>query len=178
MGTCLQKGEFKVGDTCVYIEIDSIVPELPVFEFLRERKFRVKTIKLRGQISQGLALPIEYFDQLRNERVKIGQDVTSLLGVTKYDPQGDKERELLLNKYENSKNLVIRFLAKFSLFQKLFLKPTVGILPNYITSTKLDRIQIKPNILEKYKDRIFVETEKLDGCSATYWLIERIRWGN
>ena len=45
-----KKGEFKPGDLVVYIEIDSILPEKPEFEFMRERKFRVRTIKLRGQV--------------------------------------------------------------------------------------------------------------------------------
>lgn len=53
-----KKDNFKVGDLVVYIEVDSIVPEKPEFEFLRDRKFRVKTIKLRKQISQGLVLPL------------------------------------------------------------------------------------------------------------------------
>ena len=54
----VQKGEFQPGDKVVYIEVDSIVPERPEFEFLRDRKFRVRTIKLRGQVSQGLVLPL------------------------------------------------------------------------------------------------------------------------
>lgn len=54
----IKKGEFKVGDKIIYIEIDSIVPEREEFEFLRDRKFRVRTIKLRKQISQGLIMPL------------------------------------------------------------------------------------------------------------------------
>ena len=54
----VQKGEFHAGEHIVYIEVDSIVPERPEFEFLRDRKFRVRTIKLRGQVSQGLVLPL------------------------------------------------------------------------------------------------------------------------
>jgi len=54
-----KKGDFKIGNFCVYIEIDAILPERPEFEFLRERKFRIKTVKLRGQISQGIAFPLD-----------------------------------------------------------------------------------------------------------------------
>lgn len=54
----VKKGEFKVGEPVVYIEVDSIVPERPEFEFLRDRKFRIRTIKLRGQVSCGLVLPL------------------------------------------------------------------------------------------------------------------------
>ena len=59
-----KKGEFQPNDKCLYIEIDSLLPEIPEFEFLRKgcwnetfKKFRLKTIKLRKQLSQGLALP-------------------------------------------------------------------------------------------------------------------------
>lgn len=60
----VKKDEFNVGDLCVYIEVDSIVPDKPEFEFLRDRKFRVKTIKLRGTLSQGLLLPLSIFERL------------------------------------------------------------------------------------------------------------------
>lgn len=54
----VKKGQFKPGDLCVYIEIDSIVPDKSCFEFMRDRKFHVKTIKLRGTLSQGLIMPL------------------------------------------------------------------------------------------------------------------------
>ncbi len=50
----VKKGEFKVGDYCIYCEVDSILPEIPEFEFLRPRHFRIKTVRMRGQISQGI----------------------------------------------------------------------------------------------------------------------------
>ena len=50
--------EFKVGDKVIYIEIDSKLPEREEFEFMRDRKFRVRTIRLRGQYSQGLIMPM------------------------------------------------------------------------------------------------------------------------
>ena len=53
-----KKDNFRVGDIVVYVEVDSVMPERLEFEFLRNRKFRIRTIKLRGQISQGLVLPI------------------------------------------------------------------------------------------------------------------------
>jgi len=62
-----------------YIPIDSVLPETPEWEFLRPRKFRVKTIKLRGALSQGLLIPAK---PGWNE----GDDVTEELGVKKYEP--------------------------------------------------------------------------------------------
>lgn len=62
----VKKGEFKVGDLCVYFEIDSFLPDgNPAWQFLVDRSSRIfegakghklRTIKLRGQISQGLVL--------------------------------------------------------------------------------------------------------------------------
>ena len=55
----VKKDEFKVGDKCVYVEIDSILPDNnPEFEFMKDRKYRVKTIKLRGKVSQGIIFPM------------------------------------------------------------------------------------------------------------------------
>lgn len=50
-----------VGDMVVYFEVDSIVPEKPDFEFLRDRNFRVRTLRMKGQISQGLIMPLDIF---------------------------------------------------------------------------------------------------------------------
>lgn len=77
-----KKGEFEVGDLCAYIEIDSIVPPKPEFEFLQHRRYRIKTIKLRGELSQGLALPLWY---LPKGSYEINQDVTELMEITKYE---------------------------------------------------------------------------------------------
>lgn len=75
-------GEFEIGDLCAYIEIDSIVPPKPEFEFLQARRYRVRTIKLRGELSQGLALPLWY---LPKGEYEVNQDVTELMEITKYE---------------------------------------------------------------------------------------------
>lgn len=49
---------FKPGTLCVYVEIDSVLPQTPEFEFMRQRHFRVKTVKLRKVISQGIVFPL------------------------------------------------------------------------------------------------------------------------
>lgn len=86
-----KKDEFKINDKCVYFEIDSLLPDVPQFEFLRKscwnknlNKYRIKTVKLRKQLSQGLALPIELFPEIEN--FEIGSDVTEILNVEKYEP--------------------------------------------------------------------------------------------
>ena len=95
------KNQFKVGQLAVFYEVDSIVPDQPVYEFLRPRNFRIKIMKSPrlGVISQGLLMPItdvipekylsdEYAnsnsaDEFKNQLV--GRDVTELLGVEKYE---------------------------------------------------------------------------------------------
>src|SRR5215475_5801984 len=56
----VKKGELGPGDPCVFFEIDSVLPAgQPWAEFMRPRGFRVKTARLRGVLSQGLALPLD-----------------------------------------------------------------------------------------------------------------------
>jgi RNA ligase (TIGR02306 family) len=84
------KGTFKVGDFCVFFPVDSFLPpeiEEKIFgkdSKIRLHKSRVKTIKIRGVISQGLAAPAVHFLDIKD--IFQGNDVTKQLGVTKYDP--------------------------------------------------------------------------------------------
>ena len=88
-----KKGEFAADDLGVFLEIDAVPPDNLTFQFLwtakdgtataRPDKFRIRTMKLRGALSQGLFLPLTGFDL---GAVEVGQDVTEALGVTKYEP--------------------------------------------------------------------------------------------
>lgn len=85
------KGQFKVGDSAVYFPIDSLLPtevETKIFGIdskVRLNNSRVRTIKLRGAISQGLAVKPEVVG-LPTHYYGLGDDVTDELGVTKYEP--------------------------------------------------------------------------------------------
>lgn len=88
----VKRGEFTPGDVCVFFEADSALPEsAPWAEFMRPRGFRVKTIMLRGVLSQGLALPVSI---LGGEVPPVGTDVRERLGVTKYEPVLPDTREI------------------------------------------------------------------------------------
>lgn len=86
------KGQFQVGDSCVYMEVDSFLPVCERFEFLRSSSFkrsellgegfRLKTQKFRGQISQGLVQPLSI---LPKGDYQLGDDVTELLGIRKWE---------------------------------------------------------------------------------------------
>lgn len=109
-----RSNNLKVGDTIVYFEIDSFIPEMPFFEFLRPSSFRthadgttgykIRTAKFRGQVSQGFALPISTLvnelnctiqlldgvEVLRNINGKFysleeGTDITEMFGVIKFE---------------------------------------------------------------------------------------------
>jgi RNA ligase (TIGR02306 family) len=102
-----KKDGFKLGDLVVYIEIDSLLPDNANFEFMRKYKFRVKTIKLKNQVSQGLVIPISMLPN--NIQVKEGMDVSEILGITKYDPEGDKEKRLAEEHTKMTKSKITRF---------------------------------------------------------------------
>jgi len=76
--------EIKPGMQVVYCEIDSVFPEKPEYEFLRQDKFRLRTKKFRGALSQGLVFKVE--EVLKDGNFKEGDEVTELLGITLYEP--------------------------------------------------------------------------------------------
>lgn len=92
---------FAIGDLIVYFEIDSFLPVIEAFEFLRSRcykstahlgeGFRLRTIKLRGQISQGLAMPLSAFALPVDLEVVEGADLTELLCVKKWEAAPERE---------------------------------------------------------------------------------------
>ena len=165
---------FKVGDLVVYIEIDSVLPDKPEFEFMRKYKFRVKTIKLRGQVSQGLVLPISIVDNLYP--FYEGQDVTEYLGITKYDPEAAKEkvwwRKLNSQKVEFPWWLKPFKRIKFIRNWWINKHKTMEDFPDFIKKTDEERIQNMPILFEDIKRRQLplTVTEKMDGTSATYYL--------
>ena len=127
LGWCViaKKDEFNVGDLCVYIEIDSIVDSANhVFSFLESKHYKIKTMKMRGVISQGIVFPISAFGYNPNE-VQIGQDVTDALKIKKIEDEPpspikfDKYKELQ-NRYPNLyKSRIFRFFMKFKWFKRI-----------------------------------------------------------
>ena len=161
-----KKGEFQVDDLCVYFEIDSFLPVRPEFEFLRKScfrstknlgdGFRLKTVKLRGQVSQGLCLPLsivaKFDDRFNrwylptatdaNDYLKEGDDLTEILGVQKWE---------------------VPLPAQLAGTVK-------GNFPSFIRKTDQERIQNCYNdLVKEYKDDLFEATLKLDGSSMTVY---------
>lgn len=159
-----KKGEFKVGDLATYVSIDTVMPEKPEYEFLSKQKYRIKSIRLRGQLSQGLLLPVP------SGNYKEGDDVTDIIGVKKYEkpdnnPIVDKPR---MPKVWYKKWI---YLFKFNVLYKAFpflRKKERSPFPTHLLSkTDENRIQSMPQLLEICKGKEFYVNYKLDGSSLS-----------
>ncbi len=135
----IPKNTFKDGDLVVFIQIDSIVPESnPYFEFMRRQKFRVWNAKFKGAPSQGLVCPISAF--LFKAYPEEGQDVTDMIGVTKYEKPLD---------------LSIRGDA-------------IGGFPTHLVSiTDEENLLNNPQTLDEFRGQECYLTVKADGSSMT-----------
>ena len=169
-----KRDEFKPGDLAVYFEIDSFIPACDTFDFLRKNSFKVynghegyrlRTIKLRGQVSQGLLVPVstlldfgtltefEFKPFGKDVIVKVeeGEDLTEALGVVKYD------LEVVMNSGGPNRS-----------------KPA-GTFPSFIVKTDETRIQdpkMVKNVmkfLSKNPKSTWYATSKLDGSSITIY---------
>jgi RNA ligase (TIGR02306 family) len=148
----VKKGEFHPGDRAVYFEVDSFLPEQERYEFLRKssfrdnedngRGFRIRTMKLRGQLSQGLLLPADEFPELNG--YALGDDVTDLLGVKKwYMPE----------------------VATGS-------GTSIGNRPFGIPASDEIRIQSAPDLLDALRGEPYYITTKMDGTSCIVYHID------
>jgi len=175
-----KKGEFTPGSLCVYAQVDSILPPRPEFAFLEAVKYRIKTRRMRGQISQGIAFPLTVLFQtpqaisnniadkmevLKSGRLVInvegqepitvsleeGTDVTEILGIVKYDPPEEDTGLEVGGKPGKS--------------------ATKGNFPSFISKTDETRIQAVPSVLRDSVGEVLFATEKLDGSSMTVFLI-------
>ena len=169
----IKKDEFKVGDKCIYVEIDSVMPDRPEFDFLRGKNFRIKTMKMAGVISQGICFPMS----LLEKDYPIGADVTEELGIVQYEATRDVERQSNGGKRPPIKQYP-KWLMRFEWFrQYIYKKDHRGAkgFPDFISKTDECRIENMPHLL-KDRDKEWICSEKLDGSSATYALVRRKRW--
>lgn len=158
--TCVvKKGEYAVGDLAVYLEIDSWVPT-DLAPFLSKGKEprvyegilgeRLRTVKLRGQLSQGLLLPLA--------------EVIANAGCWSPLEEGDDVSEWLnIKKWEMPMNAQLAGMAK-------------GNFPSLIPKTDQERVQnLKKEIDQAITDELnFEVTEKLEGSSMTVYLIDGV----
>lgn len=178
---CIAKvSEFNIGDLCVYIEIDSIVDkDNPDFAFLEKRNYKIKTMKMKGVLSQGIVFPLSI---LPNDKpYKVGDDVTSVLKITQIEDEIPKPRvaNSLQSIKQRHKKLFKNKLFLWFMKYRWFKRAAIKILtpkkkpkqfPNWIVKTDEVRLQNMPFVLEEYKDKPMILTEKLDGTSTSFGL--------
>lgn len=87
----VKKGDFRVGDKCVFVVIDTILPDASWSAFLKDSKrpdaaIRLKTIRLRGEYSQGLVLPLSVLP-VHMQGWQVGCDVGAELGIKKHEKE-------------------------------------------------------------------------------------------
>ncbi len=152
----IRKGEYMAGDTVVYCEPDSWVPhDLAPFlskgkepkEYDGVKGERLRTVKLRGQLSQGLILPLSVIppnSHTSSGELKDGDDVSAILGVVKYEPPVPAQLAGLIK----------------------------GNFPSFIPKTDQERVQNIGNLLAEYRKHSWEVTEKLDGSSMTVYINE------
>jgi hypothetical protein len=187
------KGIHNVGDKVVYFEIDSLLPLEPEFSFLKEsnikelpdgtRGYRLKTIKLKGQVSQGLVLPINDGINIikRNVKKSCRQSIDEDEIV---DDNQDRESikefsDDLIDDLVNIGSMPIgRDLTDDLGVRKYEVATTSGggsgrksSFPHFIPKTDEERIQNLSKEIPKwiFKEIPFYITEKLDGTSATFY---------
>lgn len=177
-----KKDNFKIGDHVIYCEVDSVMPEKSEFEFLRDRKFRIRTIKLRGELSQGLVLPLSIFKSICGYELKefdFGDDLTEDLGITKY--LSPSEREDLAEEQRKialEKNRLKKYMMRYSWFRKLFLsKKQKSGFPYWVQKTDEERIQnLGDKFIQENADKIVYVTEKIDYQSGTWTSKEILKY--
>lgn len=179
-----KKGEFKPGDLVVYFEIDSILPPHQAWDdFMQSRGYRVKTIRLKKQIAQGLAIHISNLPELDGKNLKEGDDVTSLLKVKKWEddePETKYKRQHIGKKKSWYWIWALKYNWGRNLFRYIYGKGGKKFPTYLVPRTDETRIQTAPGLLnqavaEELKDGLYC-TEKIDGQSATYLLSEPKGW--
>lgn len=153
----VRKGEFQVGSLGIYFEIDSRLPEADWSEFLRSKKFKVKTVKMRGVLSQGLLLPLDSVGPM--PKMNEGDDLTVYLGVTKILTEEERRDSLSVSRDKTPWYYFL--LPKF-----LRTKRKHGF-PGFLRKTDEERIQNIKGLDRLLQGRSMYSTEKLDGQSVT-----------
>ncbi len=144
----VKKGEVAPGELCVYFEIDSFLPIDERFEFLRQGSyknsellgegFRLRTQRFRGEVSQGLVLPLSILPENPDGYAE-GDNVTELLGVRKWEiPETVTQGGTIT--------------ADF---------------PAAVPKTDETRVQAEPGLIAEFAGRPYYITTKMDGTSVT-----------
>jgi len=168
--TCVcKKGEFSTGDIGLFFEIDSFLPaddarwgflSASFSTFEGARGFRVRSLKIRGQVSQGMLLPLASFPEVEAVRAEL------------VEARGGGD--------EGLKEALDRSFEELLRVRK-WGRPVLGEagaaasvpFPDFIPRTDQERIQNLPGVFAEWPDRIFQESTKMDGSSMTVFYLRR-----
>ena len=195
------KGEFSVGDPAVYFEIDSKLPEVEPFvsmEFLKSKHYKIKSQKIRGEISQGLLMPLSAFVDnegrvpswlaMVNLQIASGNDVTNTfltkeIGVTysvfedngRKAPSADKYKKMAQRNQKIAKTFWWKWLYGRSWGKKVLFfffgkkRDIKTSWPAWVVKTDEERCQNMPWLFNTdYNNEEWIATEKVDGTSTTF----------
>lgn len=146
----VKKGEFNVGDTCLYFEVDSLLDITDErFAFLAPRGVRtdaegfsghvLKTVRLRGQYSQGLVFPLDEFPEVSMEMS--GEEIAKALNVRLWEAPIPTELAGVVRSTR----------------------------PSFVPKTDEERVQNLPEMLTCMDDS-WAATEKIDGSSMSVYI--------
>lgn len=149
-----QKGIHTIGDTVLYFELDSFLPQsderFESFMKFGTRTFdgvvghRIKTVRLKGVYSQGVIMPLSEFPEIGNESYNYDSDYSEAIGIVKWEAPQERGDGM---GYQGDKK---------------------GDFPWFIPKTDQERIQNLYGKLSRYhSDKEFVGTLKMDGSSIT-----------
>ncbi len=150
-----KQGQYKEGDLCVYIYPDSVVEDRPIYDFLKNKHFRIKQIKLRGIVSNGLCLPIA--EAISNASINdIG--LVFIGGICIPSPEGFDVSGLVGAKhYEKEVPACLAGVCR-------------STFPSFMKKTDEDNLRSNIKVLAELQGKEVYISGKLDGSSGTYYV--------
>jgi len=144
---CIKKNEYKVGDLCIYVNTDTELKDCVQYEFLRNKNFRIKAIKLRGQLSEGIIFPTSLLKEFGYSTIVLeenieGTDVSQYIGAKHYEKP-----------------------IPTSLAGKI-----VGHLPSFLKKTDEENLENVADVLQELNNKPYYIATKIDGSSATFYI--------
>ena len=178
----VKKDEFKVGDLCVYFEVDSKVPETEPFMFLEAKHFKVKTLKMCKVLSQGLIIHPSEFN-FKRELIE-GEFLTKELGITYAEAIDNERKGSGVDKYKKMaqrrpnifKKKWARWMMKREWGRRLMFfffgkkKDKKSGWPSWVQKTDEERVQNCSWLFDGRDTGTWIMTEKIDGTSTTFTL--------
>ena len=178
----VQKG-FAIGETAIFVETDSLLPNDKKYEFLKARCFKeslqrylIKPMKMAGHISMGIVFDLSFLPK-RKKPYKAGEDVTEVMDIKKYEPVEDAspKKKTGLSGFMWNHALTRPLMRLFTAFSDNEIKAFPSW---YISKSDETNLQDCSFVLEKDKDVPCYVTIKMEGQSGTFlWQPKRNVFG-